>query len=107
MTELSLPGWVAVPAALLLIVAGLAAVIGAWGLVRMPDFFSRMHPPTMGTTLGCGGVLLASMLIGAVLQRRLVVHELLIALFIVLSTPVAAMLLTRAAAARIQARRKQ
>ena len=57
MSELS--AWAAVPAAFLLIAAGLLSAIGAFGLVRLPDFFTRMHPPAMGSTLGAGCVLLA------------------------------------------------
>ena len=43
MSELS--AWAAVPAALLLIAAGLLSAIGALGFLRLPDFFMRMHPP--------------------------------------------------------------
>lgn len=105
MTEIDLPLWAAVPASALLIVGGLLALIGSIGLLRLPDFYSRMHPPTMGTTLGAGCVLFASMIVFSALTGRPVVHELLITLFIVITTPVTAMLLMRAAAYR--RRRKQ
>ena len=59
----AVPPWAALPAAILLISAGLLAVLGALGLLRLPTFFERMHPPTMGTTLGTGCVLIASMLV--------------------------------------------
>ncbi len=52
MSELTLPLWAAVPAAILLICGGLLALIGSLGLLRMKDFYARMHPPTLGTTLG-------------------------------------------------------
>ena len=100
MMELDLPGWAAIPAALLLIVGGLAALIGSLGLLRLPDFYARMHPPTMGTTLGSGCVLLASMLVSSALLHRVVVHEVLITVFMTISTPVSAMLLMRAALSR-------
>jgi len=100
MNGILLPWWAAVPAALLLIAGGLLAVIGSLGLLRLPDFQSRMHPPTMGTTLGVGSVLIASMLVSSALLHRPVFHELLITLFVVLSTPVTAMLLIRAAVTR-------
>ncbi len=35
--------------------------LGSIGLLRLKDFYSRMHPPTMGMTLGSGCVLIASM----------------------------------------------
>ena len=92
-----LPAWAAVPASLLLIGAGLLTVIGSFGLWRLPDFFMRMHPPAMGSTLGAGSVLIASMLVSSAVASRPVVHELLITVFIVMTAPITAMLLARAA----------
>jgi multicomponent K+:H+ antiporter subunit G len=100
----ALPWWVALPAGLLLMVGGLLAVIGALGLLRLPDFFARIHPPAMGSTLGTGCVLVASMLASSALLHRPVVHELLITLFVVLTAPVTSMILMRAAVSRAQAR---
>ena len=102
MNELSV--WAAVPAAILLIAAGLLAVIGALGLVRLPDFFMRMHPPAMGSTLGAGCVLVASILVLSAVEGRPVVHALLITLFLVMTAPVTAMLLARAAVYRSERR---
>jgi multicomponent K+:H+ antiporter subunit G len=92
-----LPLWASLPAALLLVVGGTLTLIGSIGLIKLPDFFSRMHGPSMGNTLGTGSVLLASMLIGSTLAGRPVVHELLITLFIVMSSPVTSMMLMQAA----------
>lgn len=100
MTGTELPTWVAITCTVLLVTGGLATLIGAIGLLRLKDFYSRMHPPTMGTGLGAGCVLLSSMLVSSVLQGRPVVHETAIALFIVLTAPVSAMLLMRAAISR-------
>ena len=94
---MDLPLWAVIPAALLLVGGGLLALIGALGLLRLPDFFARMHPPTMTTSLGTGCVLLASMLVSSALAQRPVLHELLIAVFIVITSPVTTMLLMRAA----------
>ena len=102
MNGTELPLWVTIPGTLLLIAAGLLTLIGAMGLVRLPDFFARMHPPTMGTTLGTGCVLIASMLVSSAIEQRPVVHELLITLFIVMTAPVTAMLLMRAAVFRAE-----
>lgn len=102
MSEVVLPAWVVVPAALLLITGGLITLIGALGLLRLRDFYTRMHPPTMGTTLGTGCVLIASMLISSALLHRPMVHELLITVLLVMSTPVTAILLMRAARSRIR-----
>lgn len=100
MIEVELPLWVTLPATILLVAGGLLSLIGGIGLLRLPDFYARMHPPTMGTTLGTGCVLIASMLVSSALLGRPVVHELLITLFIVVTAPVNAMLLIRAAAYR-------
>jgi multicomponent K+:H+ antiporter subunit G len=91
------PLWAEIVAAALLVSGGLLVALGSFGLLRLKDFFQRMHPPTMGTTLGAGCVLIASMLVSSVLQGRLVVHEILITVLIVMTAPVSAMLLARAA----------
>jgi multicomponent K+:H+ antiporter subunit G len=72
-------------------------LIGSVGLLRFPDFFSRLHAPTKATTLGLGAMLLASMLYFALLQHRPSLHEVLIILFLFLSAPVSAHLLAKAA----------
>lgn len=91
------PLWVAIPAAALLVIGGLLTLVGALGLLRLKDFYARIHAPTMGSTLGAGCVLVASILVSSALAHRLVVHELLITIFIVITSPVTAMLLMRAA----------
>ena len=68
------------------------------------DFFARMHGPSMGNTVGAGCVLLASMLTSSALAGRPIVHELLITLFIVMSSPVTSMMLMSAALYRYLAR---
>lgn len=100
MSEAELPLWATVPATLLLIAGGLLALTGSIGLLRLKDFYARMHPPTMGTTLGTGCILFASMIVSSALAGRPVIHELLITVFIVITAPVTAMLLIRAAAYR-------
>jgi multicomponent K+:H+ antiporter subunit G len=72
------------------------ALVGAIGLVRLPDSFTRFHAPTKATTLGVGGVLAGSLLYFAG-SGRLVVHELLVALFLFVTAPVSALMLARAA----------
>ena len=93
----SLPVWVALPAAILLMLGGLCALIGSLGLVRLGNVFQRMHGPSMGNTLGAGSVLLASILVSSFLAQRPVFHEILITVFVVITAPVTAMLLMRAA----------
>jgi multicomponent K+:H+ antiporter subunit G len=92
-----LPAWAALPIALLLLLGAALTLTGSLGLLRLGSFYDRIHAPTLGTTLGIGCVLLASMLFFSVLQTRLVLHELLIAVLMVVTTPVTLMLLARAA----------
>ena len=84
-------------AGLLVVLGAFLAFSGALGLVRLKTFYERVHPPTMGTTLGTGLVLVASMLYFTTTESRPVLHEVLIGLFMTLSTPVTYMLLVRAA----------
>ena len=92
-----LPAWAALPIALLLLLGAGLTLTGSLGLLRLGSFYDRIHAPTLGTTLGIGCVLLASMLFFSVLQTRPVLHELLIAVLMVVTTPVTLMLLARAA----------
>ena len=97
MIAAQLPAWAVIPIALLLVIGGLVTLIGSLALLRLPNFFARMHGPSMGTTVGAGCVLLASLLTSSALANRPVVHELLITLFMVMSSPVSSMMLVRAA----------
>lgn len=90
-------------AAFLILCGALLAFGGSLGLLRLKTFYERVHPPTMGTTLGTGLILLGSMLYFSALDSRPVVHEILIAVFMTLSTPVTYMLLVRAALHRDRA----
>jgi multicomponent K+:H+ antiporter subunit G len=79
---------------LLLLVGSAFVVIGAIGLVRLPDFFMRLHGPTKSTTLGVGGMLLAAIVHAA--GRDFSLRELLITLFLFVTAPVSAFLLGQA-----------
>ena len=79
-----------------LVAGAFFALVGAIGLVRLPDSFMRFHAPTKATTLGVGGVLAASLLYFAG-SGRLVVHEFLVALLLFVTAPVSALMLARAA----------
>lgn len=95
MTEL--PWWAALPAALLLITGSLLTLIGSFSLLRLPNFQARMHGPTMGNTLGLACVLLASALVASAQGQRLVLQEILIAVLVILTSPMTALLLMQVA----------
>ncbi|MBN9421994.1 MAG: cation:proton antiporter [Candidatus Accumulibacter sp. 66-26] len=97
MNGMEVPLWAALPAALLLVCGALLSLIGSLGLLRLDEFYARIHAPTMGNTLGAGCVLLASILVSSALAQRPVFHEVLITVFILLTSPVTAILLMRAA----------
>ncbi|MCC6534137.1 MAG: cation:proton antiporter [Burkholderiales bacterium] len=92
-----LPALAALVVAALLVFGAALALIGAIGLLRLKTFYERVHPPTMATTLGTGSVLIASMILFSALESRPVLHEILIGIFMTLTTPVTFMLLVRAA----------
>ena len=92
--------WAALLTAVLMLTGAGLTLIGAVGLLRLRNFYARVHAPTLGTTLGVGCVLLASILYFSVLQSRPVVHEVLIAIFVTITTPVSLMLLVSAAMRR-------
>ncbi len=104
MSDTDLPLWVTIPGTFLLVTGGLLTLVAGIGLLRLPEFFMRIHPPTMGTTLGAGCVLIASMLTSSAILGRPVIHELLITLFVVVTAPVTSMLLMRAGVYRSGAR---
>ena len=82
----------------ILVVAGAAvALIGSIGLLRLKTFYERLHAPTMGATLRTALVLIASIVLFSALEARPVLHEILIGIFMTLTTPVTYMLLVRAA----------
>lgn len=89
--------WVALPVSALLLFGAVLTLIGCLGLLRLDRFYERVHAPTLGTTLGIASVLLASTLFFSITGGRFVLHEILIAGLMVVTTPVTLMLLTRAA----------
>ncbi|MFA5522385.1 MAG: monovalent cation/H(+) antiporter subunit G [Castellaniella sp.] len=98
--SLDLPFWIALPVALLLLLGGVIAFTGSLGLLRLPTFYTRIHAPTMGNTMGVFCVLVGSLLLVSWQEHRLLLHHLLITLLLVITSPVTAVLLMRAAIRR-------
>jgi multicomponent K+:H+ antiporter subunit G len=92
-----LPTWAAILTATLLVIGAAITLIGSLGLLRLGSFYERVHAPTLGTTLGTGCVAIASAIYFTVLETRPVLHELLITVFVTVTTPVTLMILVRAA----------
>ncbi|WP_421592290.1 monovalent cation/H(+) antiporter subunit G [Shinella sp. M27] len=91
-----LPSWAALAVAFFLVIGAGLTLIGTIGFVRLPTFYERIHAPTLGTSWGTGGIVMASMIFFTVLSTRPVVHEILIGIFVTVTTPVTLMLLARA-----------
>ena len=87
----SLPLWLAAPVALLLVVGSTLT------LLHLQSFYDRIHAPTLGTSWGTAAILLASILAYSWVQERLVVHEIVVGLCVLVTTPVTMTLLGRAA----------
>ncbi|WP_374273829.1 monovalent cation/H(+) antiporter subunit G [Brevundimonas sp.] len=97
MNGAELPVWVAVVVAGLAIAGAGLSLLGALGLVRLRSFYDRVHAPTLGATLGMTMILLASWIYFAASGERLLPRELLVGLFLTVTTPVTLILLARAA----------
>jgi multicomponent K+:H+ antiporter subunit G len=85
---------------ILSVVGSLFFVISAIGMLRLPDFFCRVHAPTKAATLG---VLLlgASAVLRSLAQGNLAwIEELLILVFLFLTIPISSQVLARSARIR-------
>nr|WP_242224916.1 monovalent cation/H(+) antiporter subunit G [Shinella zoogloeoides] len=98
-----LPAWAAIAVSAFLVIGSVLTLIGAIGFARLPTFYERIHAPTLGTSWGTGGIVMASMIFFTVLGTRPVVHEILVGIFVTVTTPVTLMLLARAALHRDRA----
>lgn len=94
------PIWLQITIAFLLIGSGLISLIGTLGLVRLKHFYSRMHAPTLGNTLGVFCLLIACTLVASINAKQLLVYPFIITILLVITSPVTAILLMRAAIKR-------
>jgi len=82
--------------ALLIVTGGVFALVGSFGLAKLPDTMMRLHAPTKATTLGVGSVLIASMLYFLFFEGSFSVHELMITLFLFVTAPLTANIIAKA-----------
>lgn len=82
--------------AFFLVMAGIFGLVGSYGLLKLPDTMMRLHAPTKASSIGVGGVLLASMAHPWFFQGVLSWHELLITLFVFLTAPITANFIAKA-----------
>ncbi len=72
-------------------------LVGALGLVRLSDFFKRLHAPTKSSTLGVGCVLVCSVAYHIFLGEDPQPRELLITVFLFITAPISAHMMAKAA----------
>ncbi len=77
---------------------GFFCVVGAVGMLRMPDFYTRMHAASVIETLGAGLILLGLMLQAGF--TLVAVKLMIVGLLIFFASPTATHALARAAMAR-------
>lgn len=82
---------------LLILVGAGFTLIGSLGLIRLRDFYSRLHAPTKATTLGVGSLLIASAVFFSHQGDGMSLHEVLVTLFLFITAPVGAHLMAKAA----------
>ena len=95
--------WIEAIVATLLFASGLLAVIAALGLVRLREFFQRMHPPALANTLAAWCAALASAVYFSALNSTLVLYPFVINVLLAITAPVTTVLLARAALLRKRA----
>src|SRR4051812_33406982 len=96
-----------VAVAALIVVGAFFLLVGSYALAKLPDTMRRLHGPTKPATLGIGALLIASMLYFLLAQGRLSFHELLIAIFLFLTTPVTALMVAKTHILRDHDRRRE
>jgi multicomponent K+:H+ antiporter subunit G len=87
----------------LLVASGVLVLTSAMGLVRLQDFFLRMHAPALTYTLAAWCVTLASILYFSTRDGTPLLHVWLIIILLSITTPVTTLLLARAALFRRRA----
>ena len=83
--------------AVLLLGSGVVVLVAALGLWRLPDFFLRMHAPSLASTLAAWIVTLASIVHFSVREGGLALHVWLIVIVLSITTPITTIVLARAA----------
>lgn len=83
--------------ALLLVASGVLVLIGAFGVLRLGNFFERLHAVALIPTLATWCVALASMVYFSWHEQTPVLYQIAIVLFLAITVPVPTVLLMRTA----------
>ncbi|HLQ86409.1 MAG TPA: monovalent cation/H(+) antiporter subunit G [Salinisphaeraceae bacterium] len=96
----ALPPWAALLVGALAFAGALLALIGCIGLLQLQRFYQRVHAPTLAATVGLYLMVAAAVVFFSLAKGRPVLHIVLIAACVLVTTPITLMLLVRAALAR-------
>lgn len=84
-----------IPAMILATIGAGLLLLAAVGMLRMPDMYMRMQTASKASTLGAGCVLLAAAILSS--DGATSVRAVLAVVFLMMTTPIAAHLIARAA----------
>jgi multicomponent Na+:H+ antiporter subunit G len=71
--------------------------VGVYGVIRLPDTYTRLHAASKAVFLGVVSLLVASVVTG---DKEIVLRAALLGVFLILTTPVSAHVIARAAYGR-------
>lgn len=83
--------------AFLAVSGAIFVLFGSIALLKLPDFYTRLHGPTKATTIGLGCLVLMSVIFFNGVMQELSLQQLLIALFLFISAPITAHMLIKVA----------
>jgi multicomponent Na+:H+ antiporter subunit G len=78
----------------LVVVGVFIMTVGVYGMIRMPDTYTRLHSASKAVFLGVISLLVASVVTG---DPEIILRAVLIGAFLILTTPVSAHMIGRAA----------
>ncbi|RRD59041.1 Na+/H+ antiporter subunit G [Comamonadaceae bacterium OH2545_COT-014] len=94
--------WVEALVAVLLLTSAFFVLTAAWGVVRLKDFFQRMHPPALAYTWAAWCVTFACIIYFSAQSQSLVLHTWIIIILLSITAPITTVLLARAALFRFR-----
>ena len=97
MTTNTLPLWIEIIVAILLLASAVFTLGASWGLVRMRTFVQRMHPPALAYVGASWCVTFASIVYFSAQNEGPQLHVWLIIILLSITVPITTVLLARAA----------
>ena len=91
----TLSPWIVIPASALIVISGLLVLTASIGMVRVSSFLPRTHIQAVIYSTALWSLLLASLLLTFSLKDRTFLHEILIGIFIFITSPISTILLVR------------